>query len=80
VTELSSAVPAVTGSQWLAAAAVALLVFVSAGVVYLSAVEWRDRRRRRADARSSDSASSPAAGKRGGRTSTRSPAAFGRRP
>lgn len=30
----------------LAAAAIALLVFVSAGVLYLSTVEWRDRRRR----------------------------------
>ncbi|MEY2645232.1 MAG: hypothetical protein RLZZ611_1881 [Cyanobacteriota bacterium] len=30
----------------LAIAAAALLVFVSGGVLYLSTVEWRDRRRR----------------------------------
>lgn len=30
----------------LASVAALLLLFVSAGVVYLSAVEWRDRRRR----------------------------------
>ncbi len=30
----------------LALLAIALLVFVSGGVVYLSSVEWRDRRRR----------------------------------
>lgn len=28
--------------------AIALLVFVSGGVIYLSTVEWRDRRRRTA--------------------------------
>jgi uncharacterized membrane protein len=31
----------------LAGLASALLLFVSVGVIYLSAVEWRDRRRRR---------------------------------
>lgn len=35
-------------SQLLSAVAVALLVFVSGGVIYLSAIEWRDRRRRKA--------------------------------
>jgi hypothetical protein len=30
----------------LAVVATALLVFVSVGVIYLSTVEWRDRRRR----------------------------------
>ncbi|MCS5705210.1 MAG: hypothetical protein VKN17_05910 [Cyanobacteriota bacterium] len=30
--------------------AIALLVFVSGGVIYLSTVEWRDRRRRSAPA------------------------------
>jgi hypothetical protein len=35
----------------LAALASALLLFVSLGVVYLSSVEWRDRRRRARDAR-----------------------------
>lgn len=34
--------------QVLSWTAIALLVFVSAGVVYLSTVEWRDRRRRKA--------------------------------
>ncbi|MDA0257251.1 MAG: hypothetical protein O2972_00985 [Cyanobacteria bacterium] len=33
-------------SQGLAVAAAVLLVFVSVSVVYLSAIEWRDRRRR----------------------------------
>jgi hypothetical protein len=32
----------------LAALASALLLFVSVGVIYLSTVEWRDRRRRKA--------------------------------
>ena len=32
----------------LAALAAALLVFVSGGVLYLTSVEWRDRRRRKA--------------------------------
>ncbi len=36
----------------LALLATALLVFVSGGVVYLSSVEWRDRRRRSARNRS----------------------------
>ncbi|MFM9042104.1 MAG: hypothetical protein ACKOHJ_07695 [Vulcanococcus sp.] len=30
----------------LAVSAAALLVFVSGGVIYLSTIEWRDRRRR----------------------------------
>jgi uncharacterized protein (DUF2062 family) len=38
--------PALTGSQVLAAVAALLLLFVSGGVIYLSTVEWRDRRRR----------------------------------
>lgn len=41
---------ALSGSQLLSGVAVFLLVFVSGGVIYLSAAEWRDRRRRaRAD-------------------------------
>jgi hypothetical protein len=32
----------------LAATASVLLVFVSGGVIYLSIIEWRDRRRRQA--------------------------------
>ena len=35
-----------TLNHWLAITAAALLVFVSAGVLYLSTIEWRDRRRR----------------------------------
>ncbi|CAK6699001.1 hypothetical protein VB734_03740 [Synechococcus sp. BA-124 BA4] len=36
----------------LALTASVLLVFVTGGVIYLSAVEWRDRRRARRPARS----------------------------
>lgn len=35
-----------SGSTLLALLAAVLLVFVSVGVLYLSTVEWRDRRRR----------------------------------
>ena len=34
-------------AQALSITAAALLVFVSVGVIYLSSVEWRDRRRRK---------------------------------
>jgi hypothetical protein len=34
--------------QVLGVTALVLLVFVSVGVVYLSSIEWRDRRRRKA--------------------------------
>ena len=37
------------GTTPLATVAAALLLFVSGGVIYLSAVEWRDRRRRKRD-------------------------------
>jgi len=37
----------------LAIAAASLLVFVSGGVIYLSTIEWRDRRRRQKPAVSS---------------------------
>ena len=37
------------GTTLLATVAAALLLFVSGGVIYLSAVEWRDRRRRKRD-------------------------------
>ena len=37
------------GTSLLATVAAALLLFVSGGVIYLSAVEWRDRRRRKRD-------------------------------
>ena len=33
-------------ARLLAAVAALLLVFVSGGVIYLSSIEWRDRRRR----------------------------------
>ncbi|MFN9624102.1 MAG: hypothetical protein ACK587_14930 [Cyanobacteriota bacterium] len=36
-------------SNLLAVLASGLLLFVSAGVIYLSVVDWRDRRRRRAE-------------------------------
>lgn len=39
---------ALTTNTVLAAIAAGLLVFVSFGVLYLSTVEWRDKRRRRA--------------------------------
>ena len=37
---------ALTGNNVLAIVATSLLVFVSGGVIYLSTIEWRDRRRR----------------------------------
>jgi len=43
VPELSISLP-----QLLSAIAALLLVFVSGGVIYLSIIEWRDRRRRKA--------------------------------
>jgi hypothetical protein len=39
---------ALSTSTLLAVVAASLLVFVSLGVVYLSSVEWRDKRRRQA--------------------------------
>lgn len=36
----------ITANQLLGGVATVLLVFVSGGVIYLSAVDWRDRRRR----------------------------------
>jgi hypothetical protein len=50
--DTAAATPAVAGlppltlGTVLAVVATALLVFVSVGVIYLSTVEWRDRRRR----------------------------------
>ncbi|MFM7676259.1 MAG: hypothetical protein ACKO5F_11920 [Synechococcus sp.] len=43
------------GTDLLAYTAAVLLVFVSGGVIYLSAVEWRDRRRRYAHGRTAPS-------------------------
>jgi len=37
-----------TGTTLLAGVALLLLIFVSGGVIYLSSIEWRDRRRRQA--------------------------------
>jgi hypothetical protein len=42
----ANALPPLTLGNVLAVMATALLVFVSVGVIYLSTVEWRDRRRR----------------------------------
>ena len=47
VSETVAAASFPTGTV-LAALATVLLVFVSFGVLYLSTVEWRDKRRRRA--------------------------------
>ncbi|MFM7314769.1 MAG: hypothetical protein ACKO0M_16675 [Cyanobium sp.] len=40
----------VSGTTVLAGVAIVLLLFVSGGVLYLSTVEWRDRRRRQSPA------------------------------
>jgi len=86
LTELPATELALTSSQLLAWIASALLVFVSAGVIYLSAVDWRDRRRRRADEASGRSAargagkSRSAKGQGSDSSSPRAPTAFGRRP
>lgn len=42
----------------LAISAVALLVVVTGGILYLTAVEWRDRRRRKRDSDASSSSKS----------------------
>jgi hypothetical protein len=39
-------VDSITANQLLGGIAAILLLFVSGGVIYLSVVEWRDRRRR----------------------------------
>jgi hypothetical protein len=44
--EALSAGAGLTLNNVLAIAAAVLLVFVSGGVIYLSTIEWRDRRRR----------------------------------
>lgn len=64
VAELAAPELTSSGSQLLAGVAAALLLFVSGGVIYLSAVEWRDRRRRARDARES-------AGRSGGAAKTK---------
>ena len=44
--DAGQALSGLTLNNVLAIAAAALLVFVSGGVLYLSTIEWRDRRRR----------------------------------
>ncbi|MEX1316332.1 MAG: hypothetical protein AB1Z22_04280 [Synechococcaceae cyanobacterium] len=85
MTELPATGLAVTSYQVLAGIASVLLVFVSAGVIYLSAAEWRDRRRRRAaetEGGRSGRSGRPArqSSARADRPSPRSSTAFGRRP
>jgi NAD/NADP transhydrogenase beta subunit len=46
LSEAAAATAGLSLNNVLAIAAAALLVFVSGGVIYLSTVEWRDRRRR----------------------------------
>jgi hypothetical protein len=46
VTTPSITDPVLSANSVLAVVAASLLVFVSFGVLYLSTVEWRDRRRR----------------------------------
>ena len=47
ISDVSETLQSPLVNQLLAVTAVALLVFVSGAVIYLSTVEWRDRRRRR---------------------------------
>ncbi|MFQ6539859.1 MULTISPECIES: hypothetical protein [Aphanothece] len=56
-----------SSTQLLAGVASVLLLFVSAGVVYLSVVDWRDRRRRRAAEAPGGGSGKPAARKRSAR-------------
>ncbi|MEB3158574.1 MAG: hypothetical protein VKK03_03835 [Synechococcus sp.] len=44
---MTDALQAPALNQGLAITAAALLVFVSGAVIYLSTIEWRDRRRRK---------------------------------
>jgi CHASE1-domain containing sensor protein len=46
VNDVPLATSGLTLNNWLAILAALLLVFVSGGVIYLSTIEWRDRRRR----------------------------------
>jgi CHASE1-domain containing sensor protein len=46
VNDVPLAASGLTLNNWLAILAALLLVFVSGGVIYLSTIEWRDRRRR----------------------------------
>ena len=51
---------ALTGNNLLAIVATSLLVFVSGGVIYLSTIEWRDRRRRQQPVRMATKAATKA--------------------
>ncbi len=51
---------ALTGNNVLAIVAASLLVFVSGGVIYLSTIEWRDRRRRQQPVRMASKAATKA--------------------
>ena len=53
ISEVLATVPSQLLNQGLAVTATVLLVFVSGGVIYLSTIEWRDRRRRRSSSGSS---------------------------
>jgi len=53
VTDAALAGSGLTVNNLLAIATAALLVFVSGGVIYLSTIEWRDRRRRQQPVQSS---------------------------
>ena len=46
LTTTSASLAGSSVNSLLAVTAILLLVFVSGGVVYLSTIEWRDRRRR----------------------------------
>ncbi len=47
ISDVSETLQSPLVNQGLAVTAVALLVFVSGSVIYLSTIEWKDRRRRR---------------------------------
>jgi hypothetical protein len=51
---------ALSGNNVLAIVAASLLVFVSGGVLYLSTIEWRDRRRRQQPVRMASKAATKA--------------------
>ena len=53
MTDAALAGSGLTVNNLLAIATAALLVFVSGGVIYLSTIEWRDRRRRQEPVQSS---------------------------
>ena len=46
LTNTSASLAGSSVNSLLAVTAILLLIFVSGGVVYLSTIEWRDRRRR----------------------------------